>query len=205
MRVVAPIAIAIAGCGGGSPPNVDAPLICTARADPAQCWPNPAHIQQGSVTLGTGRAAFEVMPDVLPLEYGTQNGYDVAANVRMTGFDPGNLENLLDAGNPRTRILAFFADTNVPLAYGAGCPFRSAYARSAAGDYDYEFPAGVPVVFEPCWRSDHLIGKQIRIELEVMDDCGHYASDVKIVTLAPPMGPYPMEHDTPGCMHAADP
>lgn len=198
IALAAPVAMVVAGCGGDS-------VICTVRADPLKCWPDPMHIPQGSVALGTGREAFEDMPDVLALEYGTQNGYDVAANVRMTGFDPGNPQNLLDPGNPRTRIRAFFADTNVPLNFEAGCPFRTAYMPSHAGNYDYELPSGVPVVFEVCWRSDRLIGKRIRIELEVMDDCGGYASDVKTVTLAPPAGYYPMETDTPGCMHAADP
>jgi hypothetical protein len=199
MRVVA--LAAIAGCGG----NGGDAAVCTLRADPLQCWPDPAHKAQGSVTLGTGRAAFEAMPDTLTLEYGPQGGYDVVANVRMSGFDPGNLDMLLDPGNPRTRIRAFFADSNIPLNFGAVCPFRQAYKPSSGGDFDYEFPEGVPVIFETCWRSNHLIGARIRLELELMDDCGGYATDVKTVTLAAPTGPYPMEDNAPGCMHIADP
>lgn len=205
MKLIALAAMtAIAGCGGGAA-SPDASAICTARADPLQCWPDPAHKPQGSVTLGTGRAAFEAMPDAIPLEYGPQGGFDVVANVRMSGFDPGNLDMLLDPGNPRTRIRAFFADSNIPLNFFAVCPFRQAYRPSQSGDYDYEFPEGVPVIFETCWRSDNLIGRRIRIELELIDDCGGYVSDVKTVTLMPPTDPFPMEHDSPGCMHVADP
>jgi hypothetical protein len=204
MRLVALAALvaptAIAGCGGGG----DA-AICTLRADPLQCWPDPAHTPQGAVTLGTGRAAFETMPDTLTLEYGPQGGYNLVANARMSGFDPGNLEMLIDPGNPRTRIRAFFAESNIPLNFSAICPFRQAYKPSDSGDYDYEFPEGVPVIFETCWRSNHLIGARVRIELELMDDCGGYVADVKTVTFAPPTSFYPIENDAPGCMHIADP
>jgi hypothetical protein len=207
MRVGARVLVAMAsvtGCGGGGG-SPDAAAICTLRADPLQCWPDPAHKPQGSVRLGTGHTAFEAMPDTLNLEYGPQGGYDLVANVRMSGFDPGNLEMILDPGNPRTRIRAFFADSNIPLNFSAVCPFRQAYKPLDSGDYDYEFREGVPVVFETCWRSNHLIGARVRVELELMDDCGGYASDVKTVTLAPPTGPYPVEDDAPGCMHVADP
>jgi hypothetical protein len=194
MRVVALLA-ALGGCG-------EAPPICNVQADPTICWPDVTRVPHGSVSLGTGRDAFEPMPEVLPLEYGPQNGYDLMVNVRMTGFEPGDPVNILDPSNPRTRIRAFFADTNVPLDHLASCPTRTAYARSSTGDYEL---GGTAVVFETCWRSDHLFGKQIRIELELMDDCGHYAADTKTVTAAPPTsGMYPIDQDTPGCMHAAD-
>jgi len=206
MRLVALAAMtAIAACGGGDAPSPDAAAICTTRADPLQCWPDPAHKPQGSVTLGTGRPAFEPMPETLTLEYGPQGGFDVVANVRMSGFDAGNLDMLLDPGNPRTRIRAFFADSNLPLNFSAGCPFRQAYRPSNSSEYDYELPEGVAVVFETCWRSNHLLGARIRIELELMDDCGGYVADVKTVTLAPPTGPFPIDQDAPGCMHVADP
>jgi hypothetical protein len=205
MRLVALAGMtALAGCGGGAT-SPDASALCTARADPLQCWPDPAHKPQGAVTLGTGRAAFEAMPDTLTLEYGPQGGFDLVANVRMSGFDPGNLDVLLDPGNPRTRIRAYFADSNIPLNFFAVCPFRQAYRPSQSGDYDYEFPEGVPVIFETCWRSNHLIGARVRIELELMDDCGGYVSDVKTVTLVAPTEPYPIEDNAPGCMHVADP
>jgi hypothetical protein len=156
---------------------------------------------QGAAILGTGIDAFEPMPDMLPLEYGPQGGFDLVANVRMSGFAPGNPQNILDPGNPRSRIRAFFADTNVPLNYFATCPFRTGYVPSGDRDYDYQLAQGAGIVFEICWRSDRLIGQRIRIELELMDDCGGYTTDTKIVTAAPPTVPYPVEHDTPGCIH----
>jgi hypothetical protein len=202
MRVLALIAAAaLAGCGEDPPEPSCTPVPSEMGGD---CWPDIATFPRGTATLGTGRAAFEAVPDELPLEYGPQGGFDLVAHVRMTGFYPGNPDNLLDPANPRTRIRAFFADTNIPLDFNARCGGRTAYVPSAAGGYEY--PAGVGVVFETCWRSDRLIGKRIRIELEIMDDCGGYATDTKTVTAAAPTnGMYPIEQDTPGCMHAVDP
>ena len=199
MRVAALVAVtAIAGCGGDSP-------ICTERVDKAICWPELAHVPQGSAILGTGVHAFEPMPDVLKLEYGPQSGYDVVAHAQMSGFDPGNLQDILTPGNPRTRIRAYFADSNVPLNRFVVCPFRTAYTRAKSGHHDYELPGGVGIIFDVCWRSDRLIGKQVRLELEVMDDCGGYTTDVKTVTLGPPEGDYPIETNTPGCPPVAEP
>jgi hypothetical protein len=200
MRVLALIAAAaLAGCGE----DLQGPR-CMPFPDPTDCWPELATFPQGTATLGTGRAAFEAMPDELPLEYGSQGGFDLVAHVRMTGFYPGDPDNLLDPANPRTRIRAFFDDTNVPLDFNSHCGGRTAYVPSSAGGYEY--PAGTGVVFELCWRSDRLIGKRIRIELEIMDDCGGYATDAKTVTaVAPTNGMYPIEQDTPGCIHVVDP
>lgn len=155
---------------------------------------------KGSATLGTGRDAFEAMPDTLPLEYGAQAGFDLVANVHMTGLDPGKPgAGVLDPGNPRTRLRAFFADTGVPLNYYASCPFRSTYKASPGGGYEME--SGVAVVFETCWRSDKLIGAKIRIDLELEDDTDGYAHDSKIVTATAPTTDYPTEQGTPGCIH----
>src|SRR5678816_2964421 len=199
MRTLALIAtVVLASCGEDAP----APQ-CPPVYDPEMCWPDLVTFPQGTATLGTGRAAFEPMPDELPLEYGPQGGFNLVANVRMTGFYPGNPHNILDPYNPRTRIRAFFDDTNVPLDFSARCGRRTAYVPSSAGGYEY--PAGVGVIFDVCWRSDHLIGKRIRVELEIMDDCGGHAKDVKVVTAVPPTnGMYPIEQGTPGCMHAVD-
>jgi hypothetical protein len=197
MRVALGIAWAVAALGCSSPAHpADA-------SDPGPCWPDTLGTPHGAAVLGTGRDAFAAMPAVLPLEYGGQGGFDLVANVRMSGFAPGNLQDLLDPGNPRTRIRAFFADTNVPLNYYAKCPFRTGYMPSGVSDYDYQLPAGVPIVFETCWRSDRLIGARIRIELELLDRAGNYTTDQKIVTAAAPTTPYPPESGTPGCQHVA--
>lgn len=139
------------------------------------------------------------MPAVLPLEYGTQDGYNLVAHVKMTGFTPGNASNILDPVNPRTRIRAFFADDNVPLNFYAKCPFRNAYVESPGGGY--ELVQGVAVIFETCWRSDNLIGRPIRIELELLDDAGGYTTDVKTVIAGEPEGFYPIDQGSPGCVH----
>src|SRR5437870_334641 len=107
----------LGGCG-------NSPKSCLGKVDPAQCWPELATFPQGSAELGTGRDAFEPMPDLVQLEYGPQGGFNVVANVQMTGFAPGNPQNVLDDRNPRTRIREFFADTNVSLDYSVVCPFR---------------------------------------------------------------------------------
>ncbi len=195
MRIIviasAAAVVALAGCGDSpaSPPDA-----------PGPCWPDMVGPAKGSATLGTGRAAFEPMPETLPLEYGAQAGFDLVANVRMTGLDPGDPSGgVLEPTNPRTRIRAFFADTNTPLNYYATCPFRSAYVAADAGGY--QLAAGVAVVFETCWRSDHLVGKRIRLDLELEDDTGGYTADSKTVTATAPTADYPVEQDTPGCVH----
>lgn len=139
------------------------------------------------------------MPQELPLEYGTQDGYNLVAHVRMSGLAPGNPANLFDPVNPRTRIRAFFDESNVALNEYAYCPFRNAYVPSATGDY--ELIGAVPIIFETCWRSQNLFGQRIRIELEVVDDTGTYATDVKIVTAVAPTTFYPMEGPSEGCIH----
>ena len=150
------------------------------------------------------RPAFMPMPATLPLEYGAQAGFDLVANVRMSGFDPGSPTDLLDPHNPRTRIRAFFADTNVPLNYNAKCPFRVGYVPSGANDFDYQMSSGQPIIFETCWRSDRLIGARIRIELELIDNDGNYVTDQQTVTATAPSTDYPVEMNTPGCQHLAD-
>lgn len=194
--------MSLAGCSGGHAPSLPLDATADGYVNPGPCWPATLGPPSGSAMLGTGRTAFEAMPDTLPLEYGSQDGYDLVANVRMSGFTPGNPRNILDPSNPRTRIRAFFADTNVPLNYYAYCPFRDAYVPTGAGDY--QLAQGEPIIFETCWRSDHLIGARIRIDLELMDGNGNYVTDSKTVTAAAPMTPYPIEQDTPGCVHVAD-
>jgi hypothetical protein len=139
------------------------------------------------------------MPDELPLGYGVQDGFMLFAHVRMNGFAPGNPADILDPANPRTRIRAYFHETNVPLNYYAGpCAFRTAYAPMGNGDY--QLIESAAVIFETCWRSEHLFGKKIRVELELLDSTG-YTTDVKIVTAAPPTGSHPIDMGTPGCIH----
>jgi hypothetical protein len=191
-------AVALIGCGGGEPNEMEPDASVDADPTPRPCWPEVTATPHGSAVLGTGRNGFETMPDVLPLEYGTQDGFMLIANARMTGFPAGNPQDILDPRNPRTRIRAYFDETNVPLNYYAKCPFRTAYVSSGG---DQTLIEAAPVIFETCWRSEHLFGKKIRVELELMDDNGGYAKDVKIVTAAPPTGFYPVDQGQPGCIH----
>ena len=70
-----------------------------------------------------------------------------------------------------------------------------------SGNGEYVLQGGLPIIFETCWRSDKLIGARIRLDLELMDDQGRLATDSKVVTAGPPTIEYPMEMNTPGCVH----
>ncbi|MBA3818856.1 MAG: hypothetical protein H0X17_08190 [Deltaproteobacteria bacterium] len=197
--MIAAATVALTGCDNDhmNPLGCDGGIDASASA--AGCWPELVTTPRGSAVLGTGRGGFEPMPEVLPLEYGTQDGYNLVAHVRMSGFEPGDPKNIYERRNPRTRIRAYFDDTGVPLNFYARCPFRNGYI--AADDGGYELGEGVPIIFETCWRSNHLFGARIRIELELMDDAGGYTKDVRIVTAAPPTSFYPDEQGAPPCEH----
>jgi hypothetical protein len=181
-----------------SNPGVDAAL------QGGECWPSDVRVAGGSAVLGTGRDEYEPMPEILPMEWGAQDGYMLIAQVRMEGFATGNPTSLLDPTNPYTRIRAYFADTLVPLAFRAGpCAFRTPYVASAAGGF--ELAAGVPVIFDTCWRSDHLIGARIRVELELMEASGRYTRDVKTVIGGPHPAGHPPDEGTPGCLNPIPP
>lgn len=199
MRVLTIVtAVALVACGDDHANMIDAGADAVdADVPPVPCWPGPMRTVKGTATLGTGREGFETMPEELPLEYGTQDGYNLVAHVRMSGLSPGDPKNLFDPANPRTRIRAFFEENNLPLTRASFCPFRNGYVP-AAGD-NYELVDAAPVIFDTCWRPIHLFGKRIRIELEVVDDTGAYATDVKIVTAVAPTTFYPMEAPTQGC------
>lgn len=203
------LAACLAACGDNHvvaddmTPDLDA-AIDTPPEYTGPCWPEgPMPATQASATLGTGRGGFEPMPDVLPIEWGFQDGFMFITSVRMRGVDPGDPKDALNPFNPRTRIRAFFADTGVPLNRGSYCPFRTGYVD--VGNGEYEIVQEIGVVFETCWRSDRLIGKQFRIELEITDYAGatFVASDTKIVTAGEPLadeGDWPRDYDSPGCL-----
>lgn len=165
--------------------------------DIGPCWPDGVRTLSGTASLGTGQR-FEPMPETLPLEYLAAGAFVLTVNAQMSGLAPGNPTHILDPTNPRTRIRAFFADTGIPLDRFAHCPSRYGYVPS--GDARYELFQGFWLLIERCWRSQDLIGKQIRIELEIWDHIGRYATDVKIVTTAPPTGSYANDDiRKPGC------
>lgn len=174
----------------------DAPLQDAPGTKP--CWELVDPIARGVGILGTGYDRFEPLPTDLPLEFGSQNGFNVVANVQMRGLAPGNPDDIFDPSNPRTRILAFFADTGVPLRRSGTCPFRVGY-KPVDGS-TYEFSAGVPIIFDTCWRAEQLIGHQLRIKLEIFDSAGGYVTDERLVTAAAPTMPgYPTDEGSAGC------
>lgn len=182
---------------GAQPPDAsfDAPPVYTGP-----CWPVGTYTPTGSAMLGTGRDGFQAMPDTLPMEFGGQQGFMFITTVRMSGFAPGDPADVLSPYNPRTRIRAFFADTGVPLNRYSRCPFRTGYIDSGNGTY--ELAEETAIVFETCWKSDNLIGKQFRIDLELVDYMGNtYATDSKVVTAAAPVDPgWSESQDSPGCI-----
>lgn len=198
-------AATLVGCGDNhfDPPVDVLPDAASADAPPVYsgpCWPEGDHTPHGTATLGTGRDGYQPMPDTLPMEFGSQQGFMFITTVRMSGFEPGNPDDVLSPYNPRTRIRAFFADSDVPLNRYSKCPFRTGYVD--VGDGAYELAQEAAIVFETCWRSDNLIGKQIRLDLELVDYMGNtYVADSKVVTAAAPVNPGWIEnHDSPGCM-----
>jgi hypothetical protein len=153
--------------------------------------------------LGTGYEAFEPMPEVLMLEYGAQGGYHLMAHVWMSGLTPGNAKDVFDPANPRTRIHASFADSGIPLDFYAHAQSPKELGYAPTANDGYQLARAVPIIFETCWRSNHLYGSRIKIELEVKDVTGRIATDVKIVIAAEPLGGgiVPDPPGTPGCDH----
>jgi hypothetical protein len=195
--------VAAGGCDDGSKMNVgdDAAVIDTVDAPVwnGPCWPSDTATPGGSITLGSGpQGEFQPMPSELQLVYGGQDGFNLVVNVKQMGFGTGDPADILNVTNPRTRIHAFFADTDVPLMANAECPFRFGYQDIGGGEY--VSVDVVSVIFDTCWRSGNLIGKQIRIEAEILDWNGTtYAMDSRTVTATAPQPGYPDEPNAPGC------
>jgi hypothetical protein len=171
----------------------------TAQPDAWQCWPGQLDIPAtGDATLGTGVETFEPLGDTLPIVYGVQDGFNVVANVKMRGMSPGNPDDIYDPRNPHTRILSYFADTGVPLNKTALCAYSVGYKRGE-GD-TFVMPGGVGVIFDTCWRKEHLLGRPLRITLELLDANRVLAKDERTVTMvAPTTGTLPDSPGHPGC------
>lgn len=196
--VIGLVLVMLAACGDGdvvegdmAPPDADTP-----DGPSLECWPGDGTLLKGSLTLGTGTDTFVPMPDELQLQHGASGGYSVIVNARMTGLAPGNVENLFDPDNPRTRIRGFFADDNVPISRYSMCPFRLGYR--VVGDA-YQLAEPVSIIFETCWHSDQLFNRPIRIEATIMDASGGYAHAANTVVLLPPTWIDPMDAGIPGC------
>jgi hypothetical protein len=184
------LVVALAACSGASNPEVDSlPAF--------HCWPTIEPIPRGTAELGSGADGFEPMPATLPLGYGPQGGFMVMVRTRTSGFVPGG-PPLNNPANPFTRPRAFFADTGQSLMIAGGdCASREWYVESASGHL--EVFREVPVIFDTCWRIDRLLGTRIRIDLELMDATGSYATDVKTITATDPPPGTPVDDTLPSC------
>jgi len=177
-------------CGGpgGGDPLIDA---MTPEPDgPKQpCWSTDGSQPRGTIALGTGFTSFTAMPTQQPLEYGSQGGFDIQVNARMTGLQPGNPAEILDPSNPKTRFRAFFVDTGASVNRGT-CAFRLAYVP--VGGNVYELQMGTSLIFDTCFQSQGVLNHDLRVQLEILDSDGGYAMVEQIVTpLAPIDGQYP--------------
>lgn len=190
------VLLATAACGGTS----DSPMgDATVDADipTFHCWPSLQPIPRGTAVLGHGFDAFRPMGDTLPLEYGSQDGFMVKVRTRMSGFLTGG-PPITNPANPFTRVRAYFADTGQSLQLPSECGMRDWYVQGPSGEY--ELFRELAVVFDVCWRMDRLNGARIRIDLDLMDATGTFASDSKVITATEPVAPgYPIDTTPPTC------
>jgi hypothetical protein len=179
----------LGACGdNASPIGGDAATIdASIDAPPAgPCWPVDGTTTGGTIQLGGGEGDFVAMPDELPVVFGSQNGYHIPVNARMTGMVPGNQTNVLDPINPRTRFGAFFVDTGEPI-NGAKCPIRLAYKPASDGSAAFDLLVASAVLFEVGLPEDQIFERQVRVVVEIIDHDGTYATDEKVITCKPPM------------------
>jgi hypothetical protein len=191
--------VALAACGGsgGSNPEVDAAGDDVDALPKFDCWPTIEPIPRGRAELGSGVDAFQPMPETLPLGYGPQGGFMVMVRTRTSGFLAGG-PPLTNPANPFTKPRAFFADTGQSLMIpGGNCASREWYVESTNGDL--EVFREIPVIFDTCWRIDRLLGARIRIDLELMDATGSYATDVKTITATDPPPGTPVDETPADC------
>jgi hypothetical protein len=162
-------------------PDVDAAKMSSP------CWLD-TYTPGGSVELGTGELQFTPMGDQVALEYGSQLGFDIPVNSRITGMLPGNPSDPLDPNNPRTRFHGYFMDTGAAINPGR-CGIRLGYVPSSASTFDLVH--GGAILFDTSLTGTDLFGRQVLVVLEVIDSAGNYATTQKVVTCEPPPG-WPM-------------
>jgi hypothetical protein len=125
------------------------------------------------------------MPDQIALQNGGgQFGFYIPARARMTGMAPGDPSNILAAGNPRTRVRAFFVDTGTPNTTGT-CGDSFGYEADPTTSGTYVSPQTTFVAWDLSITAHDLFGKQFLVVLEVIDGNGLYAMDQKTVTALP--------------------
>lgn len=165
--------------GSTNGPHDGASAIDAIDAPPQPCWLD-TYTPAGTVTLGTGATQYMPMPDMVPLEYGSQDGFDIPVNAQITGLLGGNPSNPLDPSNPRTRFHGFFTDGS-PINPG-NCGIRIGYQA------DGTMAHGSAILFDTSLQMCDLFGLQVHIVVEIIDSAGHYATDQKDVICEPPPG-----------------
>jgi hypothetical protein len=160
----------LASCGGPASRSPDA-------AGP--CWPLDA-MPGGQAELGTGDVAFEPMPAMLPIaKNASQSDPYLQIHARIHGLPPGNPDDILDPGNPRTKVGATIDELGLTL--GVECPASLGYVASpVAGGFDLVHSLRIGFGTLPLAQ---VAGKQARITLEVVGSNGLYAQDMKLVTV----------------------
>lgn len=154
-----------------------------AVADASDCWPTGGTTTGGQLELGTGDTAFIAMPTEINLVFGSQGGYHIPTRTRIRNLDPGDLNDVTALNNPRTRVRAFFIDTDQPT-YTTSCPLRVGYADQ--GDGSYVDPNVIEARFFENLGPSDLFDKQFRVLAEVIDSTNTLASDEKVVTVRAP-------------------
>lgn len=160
----------LAACGGHASQSPDA-------AGP--CWPLDA-MPGGQAELGTGDIAFAPMPAMLPIiRNASQSDPYLQIHSRIRGLPPGNPSDILDPGNPRTKVGARIDELGLTL--GVECPASLGYVSSPEpGSFDLIHSLRIGLGTLP---PDQVAGKQVRITLEVVGSNGLYAQDMKLVTV----------------------
>jgi hypothetical protein len=169
------VSLVFASCGSHDRPPPDA----------GPCWPLNA-TPGGQVELGTGDVTFAPMPDMVAIINNlSQSDPYLQVHSRIRGLPPGDPQNILDPGNPKTKVSAVIADLGLTL--GVECPASFGYIASPSspqsGDFDlspHSLRLGFGFDHPPL---DQLSGKQALISIEVVGSNGRYAKADKLVTL----------------------
>ncbi|HEY4056429.1 MAG TPA: hypothetical protein VGM39_07460 [Kofleriaceae bacterium] len=148
------------------------------------CWPTVAHIPHGTVELGGGDTAFEAMPDTIPIFYGVQSGFGVMVRTRMTGFDPGQADFPQPPQTAFTRFRASFVDRTDELTDPIPCGYQRQYLPNSVGSYD--IVDSLSIGFRTCWGTDVLVGAKLKVDVEMLDQAGNYATNSLVFTAGEP-------------------
>ncbi|HEY4056428.1 MAG TPA: hypothetical protein VGM39_07455 [Kofleriaceae bacterium] len=148
------------------------------------CWPTVAHTPHGTVEIGGGESAFEPMPETIPIFYGAQGGFGVMVRTRMTGFDPGHANFPQPPQSPFARLHASFVDRNDELTDPIPCGYQQQYEPSSVGSYD--IVDSLSVGFRTCWGTDALVGAKLKVDVEMLDRDGNYATNSMVFTAGEP-------------------